>query len=449
MRGHSHLFIVCLTAALVSGSGTLAASREQTLVNTTLRPADDAESLITGLIDMFAGGDAGKPRGSIDRVVVKEDKSNRLVLSVATRGLDALQLTAEVRGQNRERQAQIRAVPAAIAGAAAETALALELREEIGDRAIESAYLRVTVIDPRRGNQAAAVRAFRLPKRWAGTAATTVRVAATPVGAAANLGPRPDYAPPPKVLIPVTPVRGDVIVRDHRGAARGAAVAMERPQAPPPVAVRDAASMRVMQAQRKTTIEKTKNVTAALPSSRLLQLEQFQYGIRPEDAQKGAQGPGPSPIELLEGLRAEDIKLNPARLVQHRQPHLSRQEPEVRHLLLPPARVSPRMDARGRPRDADPLRRRNRRRRARRRPDGGAAAVRHGSLGSPARDRSAERVQAAQSVGRLHRAAAAAAREGRARRLDRRCARPVQRSPRTRSRSPGCRTCSAKSKSRG
>jgi hypothetical protein len=316
MRGHSHLFIACVIAALVSGSGTLAAPRAQGLANTTLRPADDAETLITGLIDIFAG-DSGKPRGSIDRVVVKEDAGNRLVLSVTTRGLDTLQLTAEVRGQNRERQSQIQAVASPIAGAAAETALALELRDDIGEKAIDSGYVRIVAIDPRRGNQPAAARVFRLPKRWAGASAMTVRVTAKPVGAAASLGPRPDYAPPPKVLIPIGQIRGDAVVRDHRVSPRIGAVAMERtqPAAAPQAARRDPATMQVMQAQRKTKLEMTKNAPAALPNTKLVQLEQFQYGIRADDAQKGAQGPAAAPIELFEGLRAEDIGLNPALLV--------------------------------------------------------------------------------------------------------------------------------------
>jgi len=47
----------------------------------------------------------------------------------------------------------------------------------------------------------------------------------------------------------------------------------------------------------------------------VVQLNQFRYGIMQEDVQKGAQGPAAAPIELLEGLRTEDLDVNPASLL--------------------------------------------------------------------------------------------------------------------------------------
>ena len=59
----------------------------------------------------------------------------------------------------------------------------------------------------------------------------------------------------------------------------------------------------------------TQMATAQLkPSMTLKRIESFQFGVKAEDVQKGAQGPSAAPIELLEGLRTEDINLNPAQL---------------------------------------------------------------------------------------------------------------------------------------
>jgi hypothetical protein len=59
----------------------------------------------------------------------------------------------------------------------------------------------------------------------------------------------------------------------------------------------------------------TQMATAQLkPSMTLKRIENFAFGVKAEDVQKGAQGPSATPIELLEGLRTEDINLNPAQL---------------------------------------------------------------------------------------------------------------------------------------
>ncbi len=224
--------------------------------------------------------------------------------------------------------------------------IVLDLPPDGGE--IQSAYLRLTA-EPDRGSGPMVARTFRLPKRWraAGEQGRSgYRVAPQPIGAAATLGARPDYAQPPKILVPVgvrgvtgvmtapppavaPPGSGGAVVRDHRGGGGGGVttgtVRDPRGQGTattPAPAVRDhrgegaSSSTQNVRDHRKQTAAQTRPATAALPQrAGIKDIDHFQFGVKPEDAQKGAQGPAPAPIELLEGLRAEDIGLNPALLL--------------------------------------------------------------------------------------------------------------------------------------
>jgi hypothetical protein len=186
-------------------------------------------------------------------------------------------------------------------------------------------------------------RIYRLPKRWqagSGSGNAFLRIAPQPIGTAASLGPRPNYAQPPKVLVPVAvrdhrgvaapadrTAAGQAapagVVRDHRGGgATGSPVVRDHrgtgASPAPQGTVRDHrdASAATVRDHRSRTIAETRPATAKLPPhATVKQIDRFQYGVKPEDAQKGAQGPAPAPIELLEGLRTEDIGLNPAQLL--------------------------------------------------------------------------------------------------------------------------------------
>jgi len=315
-----------VVAALVAVTSAAAARAQQSLVGSTLRPVDDAEALIGGLIEMFAGG-SGAAKASFDRVVVTEDSAGRLAVTVAHKGLANLTLSGEVRGRDRRRQANIQVQPAAIADAAGETPLVFELHGAPDEGLIvESAYLRLVAIDPARGSTAVASRLYTLQKHWSASPApsrVTITVAPTPIGATASLGSRPDYAPPPKVLVPMRFIQRDAQVgrADAVAISPRAAEVARQPQttATAPAAGRIATMSPAVLAQRKATAEKTKPATSTLPEAKrtttLVHMDRFQFGVRPDDAQKGAQGPSGTPIELLEGLRTEDIGLNPALLL--------------------------------------------------------------------------------------------------------------------------------------
>jgi hypothetical protein len=212
----------------------------------------------------------------------------------------------------------------ALTNAAGDATMVFELQPGVPEGArIESASLRLVAFDPSRSSIPLASRVYALPKQWNATPAPSnviVTVAPKAMGTAARLGSRPDYAPPPKVLVPVRaagllPAAAVTAVRrDHRTAASGT----ERDRQ----TVRDhrtAAAGNVRDHRtpgRNDVAEKARPAADRLaPNSKLVMVDHFRYGIKPEDARKGAQGPGAAAIELLEGLRTEDIGLDPASLL--------------------------------------------------------------------------------------------------------------------------------------
>lgn len=291
----------------------------QSLAGTTLRPVDNMDSLISDLLGRFGGSGPRDTKPAIGRVVVKEDGPRRLSVVVSYSGLPDAMLSGDVRGRDRRAEVQVQAPAVSLGAAAGEATLVFELpRGTTG--AIESAYLRVMAANAARPSSPILTRTYALGKKWlTAGATTTVRIAPVPIGTAARLGSRPDYAPPPNVVVPIkamTPTgamvaqgryrSGAVEVRDHRTTA---------PEVRDHRTGRGGASP-VMTAQRRETAVRTAPATAMLPSkAAVMQMERFHYGVRPEDAQKGAQGPDAAPIELLEGLRTDDIEINPAQLL--------------------------------------------------------------------------------------------------------------------------------------
>ena len=319
-----------LIAAIAIGSGAARVSgrpgEPQSLAGTTLRAVEDGDALIGGLLEQLLGG-GREPRDAsraIERVVVVEDAANRLVVSVTYSGLANLRLAGEVRGRDRRRHPSIVAQQVTLTDAAGDATIAFELQPGVPEGArIESASLRLVAFDPARSSVPVVSRVYALPKQWNATSNVVVTVAPRAMGTAAKLGSRPDYAAPPKVLVPMgvavlspaavaaaPPVASPrPVVRDHRTGA--GAWRAERPAPPPRETVRDHRTP-----ERAEVAVKAKPAADKLgPNSKMVMIDSFRYGVRPEDVQKGAQGPAATAIELLEGLRTEDIDLDPADLL--------------------------------------------------------------------------------------------------------------------------------------
>jgi hypothetical protein len=329
----------------------------QTLTGTTLQPVEDTEAVISDVLDRFLGHGSRDDRGAIDRVLVSADSPERLALTVNYSGFANCRLLAEPRDRVRRPQYEIRSEPVQLTSADGEAAIVLTVPDGMGDGGpIQSAYLRLTA-ECDRASLPAFSRTYRLPKRWRSTGdpATSVqKIAPQPIGTAATLGARPDYAPPPKVLVPIgvrgvmtappapsapplTPPVSDVrdhrgasgapTLRDHRDSSAGATAPTVRDHrdgsgGAAPATIRDqrdgsaTSTAPTVRDHRQQTIAQTRAAAAMLPARAAVKdIDRFQYGVKPEDVQKGAQGPAAAPIELLEGLRTEDIGLNPALLL--------------------------------------------------------------------------------------------------------------------------------------
>lgn len=289
----------------------------QSLSGTSLQQIENGDALLDNIFGHFLGDSYRDQHAAIDRVVVKEESARRLVLTIAYKGLADSLLVADVRGRDRRPQPQIASEPVRLTAPSGETTIVLNYQPTPADNgAIDSGYLTITAKDQSRGTTMME-RLFRLPKRWQNAdTGSLVTIVPQPIGTAATLGSRPDYAPPPMVKVPLKTITpgAAVISRDRvmRTAPRDGAPSA---QATPQIAQRVQMSPAVA-AARQDTIAKTTTATAQLPQrAGVLQVGQFHFGVRPEDVQKGAQGPAAAPIELLEGLRTEDIDVNPAQLL--------------------------------------------------------------------------------------------------------------------------------------
>ena len=347
----------------------------QSLVGTTLRAVEDGEALIGGLIEQLLGGGGARDTSrAIERVVVVEDSAQRLVVSVTYSGLANLRLAGEVRGRDRRRQPYIVAQQVTLTAAAGEAPIAFELQSGVPEGArIESASLRLVAFDPARSSAPVVSKVYALPKQWNSPQAASnviITVAPKAMGTAARLGSQPDYAAPPKVLVPIraavmspaaaaaSPAAPDRTVRDHRTGTddnvrdhrtragdsdrdrtrtvdlrTGAGDNGRDHRTATPDNVRDhrtgaadtsrgqgsgtAGNVRDHRtpANREIAAKAKPAADKLAPNSKLLQVEGFRYGVRPEDAREGAEGPASAAIELLEGLRTEDIGLDPASLL--------------------------------------------------------------------------------------------------------------------------------------
>lgn len=295
------LTVASAAIAIVTALHAWTAAAPQNLTGSTLAPLQDAESLFDGLLEHLGGGK--RPgKAAIERVTVSEDTPRRLVVTVTYSGLAEATLSGEVRAADRRTLAHIEAQPVTLSEANGQATIAFELR---GTRELEvrsqSTSLRIVAMQRGRGIPIVS-RNFILYKDWTATPGpgnVVLNVVAKPIGTAARLGPQPDYAAPPKIAVPM-----GVMLAKPMSATVTTATLSRR------TAMRERASLNTPALAAQTQV-----ATAQLkPSLTLKRIESFQFGVKAEDVQKGAQGPGAAPIELLEGLRTEDINLNPAQL---------------------------------------------------------------------------------------------------------------------------------------
>jgi hypothetical protein len=326
-RVHATVTIVFCAALGVQSApvGRVVASF-QGLEGTALRPVESGETLLDGLVELLGGRQPRGVQARFERVVVTEDSARRLTVTITYSGLSTLQLAGELRGRDRRPQSHVQVKPVALAADAGNAELTFELRPSVTEGpSIESSYLRLIAMGPGRGSTPVMSRTYELRKTWNATAAPSnvvITVVPKGIGTAATLGARPDYGAPSKVPgrgagpspASARPTADRDQARGRGTTGRRSATVIVRDRRTGEVETRE--TSRDHRTRQRDVAERTRPASATLaPNSRLVQADRFGYGIKPEDAKKGAQGPPPAPIELLEGLRTEDIDLDPASLL--------------------------------------------------------------------------------------------------------------------------------------
>lgn len=336
---------LCVLSALVVLAPPPAVAQEgfSGLEGTVLTLDSDRDETLGSLIGTLLGGGDRKEAG-IEEVEVVDDQPGRLVVEVTWKGFDGATLRARAEDDDRHHQREVRQAETRLEGEGGSELLVLELDEGVAEGTeFESGYLRLEVVPA--GRPLPQRMSFRLPKRWhRPVSAENVVVQATlePVGSAARLPKdRPTLTIqhlPPVMKVPAfaagakgastTGARPTEIKIDPKltrqlmlrkaGPVEATEAQAAKPQAQPQKARPQKIEAQVMMAQPRLEMqvaEPKKNEAAkaqpqvaakALPArAEMVQLHQFRFGVKKEDADRGAQGPGPSRIDLLEGLRSE------------------------------------------------------------------------------------------------------------------------------------------------
>jgi len=241
--------------------------------------------------------------GQIDAVTVTDDGERRLTIRIGYSGFSGAQLWGEVRGADRNPQAEVPATaPVTLGPGPSQIDLTFDLAGGLpDDTAVTSAFLRLSVRRPDK-SRAGVIRTFQLGKRWQQTVEpqnVVVRVTASPVGAAAHLGaaPTPALARPQIVLQPLPMV---LVQPASPAPARAEVVSIAQPM------VID---------ERRTITTRAEPAYRHLPSRRLINIDDFKPGVAQPDADQGAKGPANQPIDLLEGIAVEDVGLDQTRIL--------------------------------------------------------------------------------------------------------------------------------------
>ena len=243
--------------------------------------------------------------GQIDAVTVTDDGERRLTIRIGYSGFSGAQLWGEVRGADRNPQAEVPATaPVTLGPGPSQIDLTFDLAGGLPNDPRSHRRSCAFRSNSQDKSRAGVIRTFQLGKRWQQTVEpqnVVVRVTASPVGAAAHLGaaPTPALARPQIVLQPL-PI---VLVQPASPApARAEVVSIAQP-------------MVIDEQQSRITPMRAEPAYKHLPSRRLINIDDFKPGVAQPDADQGAKGPANQPINLLEGIAVEDVELDQTRIL--------------------------------------------------------------------------------------------------------------------------------------
>lgn len=279
----------------------------QSLAGETLELSRDFEAVAGSLLGSLLGG--RKVQGAISQVRVESDSPSALALAVDYQRGDGLTLVAELLGEEQRRLSGYGDVRVALNPGDGTATLGISLQE--GVEPFESRFLRLTL--SRKANSSLGKQfVFELRKPWGGASAAEsataqpLEVALVPVGKAATL--RPDQtqlkaANLPKImyltrLAPTTPKPATATTTTMMVARPLAVEASPRRVLTPdtPLAARTAPAV---------TLSRRETARVATAFQQQYIAKNLTYGIKKEDADRGARGPGSDRIDLLEGLRSD------------------------------------------------------------------------------------------------------------------------------------------------
>src|SRR5688572_936922 len=292
------------------------------LTGKTLSPAIGVKFGMESALGSLLGGTIA---GEVTQVVVKRDEPKRIVLTVTYSGFAGGKIWGEITGSDRKTQRPLKgSPPATLEAGDSEIDLHFELDPNAPDNTlVKSAYLRVCVAKADKTTPSY-VKAFELPKTWqTGTRPENVVLTITPrpIGTAATLGPTPSAPVPPRVIRPDA-ARYRALPLTTRAVSIQPPATATRPPAtassaqpmtmakPSRVVIAGTTGTARMMAPNTAVIAKTDSAVKLLPAMRVANISRFTFGVPAEDQNKGAKGPGDTPVEPLAELRSEDIDLD-------------------------------------------------------------------------------------------------------------------------------------------
>jgi len=347
MRRNLHAFL----AALLGCGGLFLftpSDARADLTGKTLKPVVGMKFGVESALGSLLGGTI---TGEVTEAGVTREEPTRIVVSVSYSGFEGGKVWAEATTSDRKTPKWLRnAGPAKIESTPGQVELTLELDPNSPDNTlIKTSYLKVCVARADKSTPAY-VKAFEMPKTWErGMRAENVLVTVTPkpIGTTATLGPTPGAPLPPKTIRPGLATTAMLPARSITLLPRTAATTQPAPAAPAP-STSTTAPMVARPIDRATTRQivgttptaTARTTTAAtspaaiklmtpntavaskaepaskmLPTAQIAKLNLYHFGVPKADQDKGAKGPGDTPIEPMGELRAEDIELDPSHVL--------------------------------------------------------------------------------------------------------------------------------------